>query len=121
LEVLDERGELDDAVIVMVGIHGEEFLEHAGTGHGRTLFEESIHVPLAIRAPKLLAPGRVEAPIDLLDLGPTLADLLGVEFDPLWQGESLVPLIDDPQPPPRLIVSYLGDGSQAAIIGRHKL
>jgi arylsulfatase A-like enzyme len=121
LDALAERGELDDAIIVLVGIHGEEFLEHAGTGHGRTLYEESIHVPLAIRAPKLLAPGRVEVPVDLLDLGPTLADLLGVEFDPQWQGESLVPLIDDPSPPPRLVVSYLGDGSRAAIIGHHKL
>src|SRR5690606_30471578 len=117
---LAERDELDDAVIVLVGIHGEEFLEHAGTGHGRTLYEESIHVPLAIRAPKLLAPGRVAAPVDLLDLGPTIADLLGVDFDPQWQGESLVPLIDDPQPPPRLVVSYLGDGSRAAIIGNFK-
>jgi hypothetical protein len=120
LDALAERGELDDAVIVLVGVHGEEFLEHGGTGHGRTLYEESIHVPLAIRAPKLLAPGRVAAPVDLLDLSPTLADLLGLEFDPQWQGESLVPLIDDPQPPPRLVVSYLGDGSRAARIGSHK-
>lgn len=120
LDALAERKELDDAVLVLVGIHGEEFLEHGGTGHGRTLYEESIHVPLAIRAPKLLAPGRVEVPVDLLDLGPTLADLLGVDFDPQWQGESLVPLIDDPQPPPRLVVSYLGDGSRAAIVGDYK-
>jgi hypothetical protein len=120
IATLTERGELDDAIIVLVGIHGEEFLEHGGTGHGRTLFEESIHVPLAIRAPKLLAPGRVEAPVDLLDLAPTLVDLLGVEFEPQWQGESLIPLIDDPQPPPRLVVSYLGDGSRAAIVGQHK-
>ncbi|MCA9683712.1 MAG: sulfatase-like hydrolase/transferase, partial [Myxococcales bacterium] len=120
MEVLSERGELDTSIIVIVGLHGEEFLEHGSTGHGRTLYEESIHVPLAIRAPQLLAPGRVDAPVDLLDLGPTIVDLLGVEFAPQWQGESLVPLIDDPQPPPRLIVSYLGDGSRAAIIGVYK-
>ena len=120
LDELAQRGELDEAIVVLVGVHGEEFLEHGGTGHGRTLYEESIHVPLAIRAPKLLAPGRVEAPVDLLDFAPTMADLLGVEFEPQWQGESLVPLIDDPQPPPRLIVSYLGDGSRAAILGEHK-
>lgn len=120
LDTLTELGELDEAVVVLVGVHGEEFLEHGGAGHGRTLYEESTRVPLAIRAPKLLAPGRVEAPVDLLDLSPTLADLLGLEFDPQWQGESLVPLIDDPQPPPRLIVSFLGDGSRAAIIGDHK-
>lgn len=120
MDTLEARGELDEAVVLLVGIHGEEFLEHGGAGHGRTLYEESIHVPLAIRAPKLLAPGRVEAPVDLLDLGPTLTDLLGVDYAPQWQGESLVPLIDDPQPPPRLIVSYLGDGSRAAIIGDYK-
>jgi len=120
LDALEEREELDEAVIVLVGVHGEEFLEHLSAGHGRTLYEESIHVPLAIRAPQLLAPGRVEVPVDLLDLGPTLTDLLGVQYDPSWQGESLVPLIDDPQPPPRLVVSYLGNGSRAAIIGHYK-
>jgi hypothetical protein len=120
LEALTEAGELDEAVVVLVGIHGEEFLEHGGAGHDSTLFEESIHVPLAMRAPKLLAPGRVEVPIDLLDLAPTLADLLGLGYEPNWQGESLVPLIDDPTPPPRLVVSYLGDGSRAAIVGDYK-
>lgn len=120
LDALSERDELDEAVIVLVGIHGEEFLEHGGAGHDITLFEESIHVPLALRAPNLLAPGRVEVPIDLLDLAPTLADLLGLGYEPNWQGESLVPLIDDPTPPPRLVVSYLGDGSRAAIVGDYK-
>jgi arylsulfatase A-like enzyme len=120
LDTLEARGELDQAVVVLVGIHGEEFLEHGGAGHGHSLYEESIRVPLAIRAPALLAPGRVEVPVDLLDLAPTLTDLLGVDYDPRWQGESLVPLLDDPQPPPRLIVTYVGDGSRAAIIGKHK-
>ena len=120
LDTLEARGELDQAVVVVVGIHGEEFLEHGSACHGHSLYEESIRVPLAIRAPALLAPGRVEVPVDLLDLAPTLTDLLGVEYDPRWQGESLVPLLDDPQPPPRLIVSYVGDGSRAAIIGDHK-
>jgi arylsulfatase A-like enzyme len=121
MAVLEERGTLDDSVIVLVGIHGEEFLEHAGAGHGRTLHEESIRVPLAIRAPKLLAPGRVDAPVDLLDLGPTLVDLLGLEFPAGWQGDTLIPVLDDPQPPPRLLVSHLGDGSRAAIVDDYKL
>ncbi|TPV95532.1 MAG: hypothetical protein B7733_09775 [Myxococcales bacterium FL481] len=108
-------------IVVFLGVHGEEFLEHGGAGHGRTLFDESIHVPFAIRAPGLLAPGRVSTPVDLLDLTPTLADLLGLEAASTWQGESLVGVIDDPIPPPRLAVSHLGDGSRAAIVGRHKL
>lgn len=118
---LEERGGLDEAAIVLVGVHGEEFWEHGGVGHGFSLYEESLRVPLLIRAPALLAPGRVAAPVDLLDLAPTLADLLGLPFPWEWQGDSLVPLIDDPQPPPRLVVAYLGDGSRAALVGDHKL
>lgn len=118
---LAEHGDLDEAVVVLVGLHGEEFFEHGGVMHGFSLHEESLRVPLVIRAPALLAPGRVTAPVDLLDLAPTLADLLGLPFPPAWQGTSLVPLIDDPQPPPRLLTAYLGDGSRAAIVGDHKL
>jgi hypothetical protein len=118
---LEELGEAERSIVVVVGIHGEEFYEHLGAGHGRVLFEESIHVPLMIRAPGLLEPGRTDAPVDLLDLAPTLADLLGVEYPDAWQGRTLVPLIDDPQPSPRLVVSHLGDGSRAGIVGHYKL
>ncbi|MEX1368963.1 MAG: sulfatase [Nannocystaceae bacterium] len=118
---LQEAGRLEDAIVVLVGIHGEEFFEHGSAGHGRNLYEHSIRVPLLIRAPKLLAPGKVSTPVDLLDLAPTLADLVGAPAPDAWQGESLVPAIDDPQPPPRLVLAYLGDGSRAAIVGDHKL
>ncbi len=121
LAALEEQGGLDDAAVVLVGVHGEEFWEHGGVGHGFSLHEETLRVPLLIRAPALLAPGRVAAPVDLLDLAPTLADLLGLPFPSEWQGDSLVPLIDDPQPPPRLVVAYLGDGARAAVVGDHKL
>jgi hypothetical protein len=121
MTALSDEGSLDEAIVVLVGIHGEEFFEHGGAGHGQTLHEESLRVPLAIRAPALLAPGRVGVPVDLLDLAPTLADLLGLAFPGAWQGESLLPVIDDPQPPPRLVVAYLGDGSRAAIVGDLKL
>ena len=118
---LEARGELNSAVIVLVGVHGEEFHEHDRAGHGHSLFDESIRVPLVVHAPELLAPGRVETPVDLLDLAPTMVDLLGLDYPPQWQGESLLPVVDDPLPPPRLAVSYLGDGSRAAIVGRYKL
>jgi arylsulfatase A-like enzyme len=121
LTALEDDGSLDEAIVVLVGVHGEEFFEHGSVGHGFTLHEESLRVPLAIRAPALLAPGRVSAPVDLLDLAPTLADLLGLPFPAAWQGDTLLPVIDDPQPPPRLVVAYLGDGSRAAIVGDLKL
>ncbi len=121
LTALTDDGSLDDAIVVLVGIHGEEFFEHDSVGHGYTLYEDSLRVPLAIRAPALLAPGRVSAPVDLLDLAPTLTDLLGLAFPTPWQGDSLLAVIDDPNPPPRLVAAYLGDGSRAAIVGDHKL
>lgn len=121
LDTLVETGRLDESIVVLLGIHGEEFFEHGGAGHGRNLHEASIRVPLMIRAPSVLAPGKVTTPVDLLDVAPTIADLIGAPAPDGWQGESLIPVIDDPQPPPRLVVAYLGDGSRAAIVGDHKL
>lgn len=121
LETLKDEKRLDDAIVVLMGVHGEEFFEHRGAGHGRTLYEESLRVPLMIRAPAVLEAGRVEQAVDLLDLTPTLADLVGLAPADTWQGASLVPVIDDPSPPPRLVVGYLGDGSRSALVGSHKL
>jgi arylsulfatase A-like enzyme len=121
LERLRTQRRLDDAIVVVVGIHGEEFYEHRGAGHGRTLYEESLRVPLMIRAPSLLDPRRVKSPVDLLDLAPTLADLVGAPKPDAWQGESLLPTLNDPEPPPRLVIGYLGDGSRAGIVGYSKL
>lgn len=121
IAALERSGDLDRSVIVVVGLHGQEFYEHGGGGHGHSLHDEILRVPLVIRAPDLLAPGRVSAPVDLLDLAPTLADLLGLTYPSEWQGESLLPVIDDPQPAPRLIIAAMGDGSRAAIVGDAKL
>ena len=121
MAALEETGQDEDAIVVIVGIHGEEFYDHLGAGHGRTLYEESIRVPLLVRAPGLLQPARVSTPVDLLDLAPTLADLIGVDYPSEWQGRSMLGLIDDPHPPPRLVISHLGDGSRAGIVGDHKL
>jgi len=118
---LEKERRLDDAIVVFLGVHGEEFYEHLGAGHARTLFEESLRVPLAIRAPSLLAAGRVAAPVDLLDLAPTLLDLQGIASPDRWQGRSLLPVIDDPQPPPQAVGAFLGDGSRALVVGQHKL
>lgn len=121
VEFLRRERRLDDAILVLLGVHGEEFAEHGGAGHGVTLYEESLRVPLAIRAPDLVGTGRIVAPVDLLDLAPTLADLLGIPAPQAWHGESLVGIIDDPNPPPRLVVAYRGDGSRAGIVGDAKL
>ncbi|MDP2305440.1 MAG: sulfatase [Pseudomonadota bacterium] len=74
--------------------HGEEFFEHGGFEHNHTLYEELVRVALWIRAPGGQSGGtRVRAPVGLIDLVPTLLDLVGlppVESD----GRSLAAYVD---------------------------
>lgn len=80
-------------VVVLVSDHGEEFWEHGGYEHGHALFDELLRVPFIVRAPEL-QPGTVlNAPVSLLDLAPTVLDLLDVEADGM-QGVSLVPAME---------------------------
>lgn len=65
-----------DTVVVATGDHGEEFGEHGGTEHARTCHVESLHVPIVLRAPGE-EPARVDVPVGLIDLVPTMLDLVG--------------------------------------------
>jgi arylsulfatase A-like enzyme len=87
--VLDTLGPQDIAVVF--SDHGEEFWDHNGFEHGHTLYEELLAVPLVIRAPGL-APGRVPQTVSLIDLAPTVYELLGVAAAEGVSGMSLVPL-----------------------------
>lgn len=49
LDAVDRRGLLERTVAVLAADHGEEFREHGGFGHGRTLYREQLHVPLIVR------------------------------------------------------------------------
>ncbi|MEO6026643.1 MAG: sulfatase [Candidatus Binatia bacterium] len=72
----------DDATILVVSDHGEEFRDHGGTRHGKTLYEEMLRVPAFLKLPgNALAGTRIAAETGLADLAPTLLGLLGT--DPL--------------------------------------
>ncbi|MFW5967073.1 MAG: sulfatase [Persicimonas sp.] len=90
LEVLDERGLADETAVVVVGDHGEEFYEHRYTHHGFRLYDESTRVPLMIRLPGGDGSRRVDAPVSTADAAPTLAKLLGVDFERQGMGASLL-------------------------------
>lgn len=87
LREMDRRLEAP-IVVVVTSDHGEEFRDHGGVYHGSTLFEEQIHVPLFVSAPGF-APRRVAAPVQSIDLGPTLAGLVGVDIPREWRGHDL--------------------------------
>lgn len=94
LEYLRYRGGLwEDTVVVIAGDHGEEFGEHGHSHHGWTCFIESVHVPLILRVPGVEA-ARVDTPVGLVDVAPTLLELVGAPqtSDDLHGQSLLVPL-----------------------------
>lgn len=72
--------------------HGEAFGEHQSFEHSKTLYEELLHVPLLARSP-LFSPRTIDERVGLIDLGPTILDLFGVETPATFNGQSLVPLL----------------------------
>jgi arylsulfatase A-like enzyme len=84
---------LDNTLIVVVSDHGEEFMEHAWTGHGSTLYQEQTHAVFMMWNPKLFpTPRRVAEPVQLIDLMPTVLDLLDIPVEGVVQGQSIAPL-----------------------------
>ena len=90
LDQLKSRGFYDEAVIVVVSDHGEEFWEHGGFEHGHTVFPEVTGVPLFLRLPAAQQAGTVIAtPVSTLDLLPTICDLASLEVPAGLPGRSL--------------------------------
>jgi arylsulfatase A-like enzyme len=78
LDALDERGLGRNTLIVLTADHGEEFHDHGGWGHGISLYEELIHVPLIVWSPGRLAGGReVDVVVRHVDLVPTILGAAG--------------------------------------------
>ena len=92
LDGLRSRGLLDQTLIVLAGDHGEAFLDHPGNyGHTFFLYEENVRVPLVIAAPgSTMRARRIAETASLIDLAPTILDLLGNSPPAEFQGETLL-------------------------------
>ena len=100
LAFLKETGVLRDTVVVITSDHGEEFLEHGRIGHEGTLYHELIAVPLLLSAPGVSAATHTD-PVSLVDLAPTLLELLDIGAPTDLDGRSLAPLLRGQALPPR--------------------
>ena len=79
LAFLDSAGLSSSTLVVLLADHGEEFGDQAVLGHGESLHESGLHVPLLLRLPGTIRAGtRVETPVGLGDVGPTIAELAGI-------------------------------------------
>ena len=108
----------DDTIVVLTSDHGEEFGEHGRSLHGEALFEESIRVPLIIRYPKAVPVAtRVDRPVGLVDVAPTLLELAGLPGDDSFDGTSLIP---SDEPAERWLYATLElDGKRVKAITRY--
>jgi arylsulfatase A-like enzyme len=82
----------EDTVLVVTSDHGEEFGDHGGGGHGHSLFSELLRVPLIVRGPGLVA-RRIDEPVSLVDVLPTLRTLVTAPAGPHDEGVSLAGLL----------------------------
>ncbi len=78
LDRLDAAGRLENTVVVLVADHGEHLGEHHLLDHQFSVYEPLMRVPLVVRCPSRLRPGRERRPVSNLDLYPTLLELAGV-------------------------------------------
>ncbi len=101
--VLDALDRLDlwrETVVVLFGDNGFHLGEHGGLLRKDTLFEEALHVPLVVASPGV-RPAVVRAPVELMDLYPTIVALAGLPPVPNLDARSLVALLQDPAAPGR--------------------
>lgn len=78
----------NNCIIIFAGDHGEEFLEHGSGSHFSKLYNEVLHIPLLIKIPGYLSKV-VKNPVSLIDLSPTICDILNIERDVSFKGENL--------------------------------
>ncbi len=78
LSKLDEKKE--SLILIVAGDHGESFGEHSEYTHSRLLYETTQHVPLFLWSPALVSKPRVvDGVVGLVDIFPTVLDLMGIE------------------------------------------
>lgn len=86
---LKSKNLFENSLIVFTADHGEQFHEQGDHGHGYKLYNSEIHVPMIIKIPKA-APGVVEKSVSLVDLYPTILDVLDIPFKGTLPGISLL-------------------------------
>jgi arylsulfatase A-like enzyme len=92
-EILDRQGVTPNAVVILTADHGEELFEHDGIGHGKTLYEEVVRVPLMIWFPHQRQRVDVHGPVSLVDLLPTSLRAAAIPFrvdEGTFAGQSLI-------------------------------
>jgi arylsulfatase A-like enzyme len=91
---LEDEGMWEDTMVVIASDHGDEFWEHGSVGHGHSVYQDQVHIPLMFFYPPLFKQAqKIMVGADIMDVYPTIIDILGKERPKGLQGKSLLPVM----------------------------
>ncbi|MGD8628650.1 MAG: sulfatase-like hydrolase/transferase [bacterium] len=109
LKLLKQRGVYDNTTIIITSDHGEGLGEHNEAGHGKLIYDSTVKVALIWRVAgtsggvsEIQTPAEISVPVELVDLFPTVLELVGAEAADSIDGRSLVPLMRGENLPSKL-------------------
>jgi len=112
LDRLDSLDLSENTYVCFTSDHGEELWDHGDWGHGHTVYQELVRVPLMFAGPGI--PRRaIDTPISAVDLFPTFADLLGTPPENVWRGRSLARVLQGEARPPDQPIFAQGTSNRA--------
>ncbi|HEX8172297.1 MAG TPA: sulfatase-like hydrolase/transferase [Thermoanaerobaculia bacterium] len=106
LQSLKDAGLYDKALIILLSDHGEGLNEHGDEEHGLFLYREEIQVPLIVKLPQQKFAGdTVGAPVQLIDVVPTILERTGIASPVKLAGRALTSFLGEKNPPRRAVYS----------------
>ncbi|MHC4743410.1 MAG: sulfatase [Planctomycetota bacterium] len=94
LKYLKDKGLLEDSIVIILGDHGEQFYEHGHTSH-HGVYEELIHIPMAISIPQASPRSRVvDSLVSQMDILPTILEYLSIPIPETCRGKSMKSIIE---------------------------
>lgn len=117
---LDRRGMTENTILVLIGDHGQLLGEHGLVGHGAMLWQHALDVPFLIVDPRSPRHFDVETRVNILDMMPTLLELLEMEIPDGLQGRTLTAGMRGEEIPNQLVYAEVrvADPRQAGTKGR---
>lgn len=90
-----------NTLIVFAADHGESLGEHSYWGHGRNLYEPTLHIPMGVVWPGRIRPGVLSASAVNIDVAPTVLGLAGLPVPSVFRGFDWSPVLRGTEPAPR--------------------
>ncbi len=93
-KALEERGLMENSLVILTSDHGEGLGDHGEASHGFFVYDSTIHVSLIVRPPVAFDRGRVvDTAVSHVDIFPTVLDAVGLNAPKLVHGQSLLPVV----------------------------